>query len=74
MPDPLVDAAQKCDDLIAQIQPLRGSRDYSDRAMRIALRRELRDAQAHLRDAANDLLIDMELAFAGKSKTKNQDK
>lgn len=63
MPNELQQLADRCAKIKAELQALRGSRDYQDRARRIALRVEYREAYRDLRDKANDLKIGLAVGF-----------
>lgn len=52
----------------AEYDTLKGSRDYQDRARRIALRVAYREAKDQLRDAANDIKITIATDFRKPTK------
>lgn len=62
--DDLDAIATQFDRIRAEFATLKGSRDYQDRARRIALRTEHRELRCRLRDIGNDIKIGLMVDFA----------
>lgn len=62
--DRLLDLDRRLTAIRSEVELMRGTRDFQDRARRIALKREHRELYCELKRTCHDIMISMEAAYA----------